>query len=382
MTDYVINTFTTQRLSNMDVAIQYYRQKTDALLNALASQATRQLGQTLQSIESVEESFNQKLEEISANMGDLEAFYNKKIKGRDLQRRIAEYQQTNDAVSKGLEEGFNTIQFLQMLQGNKAPVEVSESGLPETINLSAQAKVLETMAQKGYSSAAAAGGARARLVGEITEQVITEMAQSNLQDLFSYIQQSGTVQTRNFSGLSQGKSDLLIATVELDLKDLDTKETVGVVDHQEIELDLIEAIDLEDKDARRALDIYSQGARGTIGGMTIKQWSDKMLGTSSATFAHSSYTMNLVNERYPNKAISQGFSYKNTFRQYTAYIISKFLINVIGVYNILVGNATGIETTASWLEKLKTQNYMLEHVVKLENSIYTAKDTVQVGKAV
>ena len=371
----------TQREGNMDVAINYYRQKTDILLNSLAKKFENDLASNISGMESFTESFNKKLEEISANMSDLEAFYNKKIKGSVLQNRIAEYEKENGAISEGLKNGFEVASFLRALQGKQSSVELT-GGLPETIDLSAQSKVLETMSQKGYKSAAAAGGARARLIGEITEQVITEMVKSNLNNLFSYIEQSGTVQTRNFSGLSQGKSDMLLASVDLDFRDLDTKETVGVINNQEIELDLVEALDLEDKkNANAILERYLTGERGSIGGMTIKQWSDKVLGTKNATFAHSSYTMGLINSRYPDGEIAQGFSSKNVFREYTAYVISKFLINVIGVYNILVGNSTGIETTADWLEKLKNQHYMLEHVIEFKNGLYEAKDTVQVGKA-
>lgn len=379
MNQYVINTFVTQREKNVDIAIDYYRQKTDILLKNLLSQQKTNLSKTLGSIDNFYDSFEKKLQEISMNMTDLESFYNKRIRGSDLQKRISEYNKANGAIAQGLQNGFNTLQFLQMLQGNQTEV-AATSGLPETIDLSAQSKVLETMAQGGYTTASAAGGARARLVGEITEQVITEMVKSNLGDLFSQIQQAGTVQTRNFSGLSQGKSDMLFVTTQMDFKDLDTKETVGVINSKEIELDLVEAVDLEEENIQTILNNYLTKERGLIGGMTIKQWSDKVLGTKNATFAHSTYTMNLVNNRYPNGAISERFNSRSTFRQYTSYVISKFLINVIGVYNILVGNSTGIETTASWLERLKNEGYALEHVIKMNNGILEAKDTVQVGK--
>ena len=383
MRDYVINTFISQRESNMDVAIKYYRQKTDFLLQSIQNKLTLMAQQDLSSIEDLNSIFEKKLQEISSQMGDLETFYNKKIKGTDLQKRIAEYHQTVQQMEDGIEQGFDTIKFLNYLQGNKAPVEIKEGsgGLPETIDLSGQTKVLETMAQQGYVTASAAGGARARLVGEITEQVVVEMTKGNLQELFALITPAGTKQTRNFSGgLTQGKSDMLLATVQTDFKELDSKETVAVISNKEIELDLVEAIDLESSDALTQLEKYTSGEYGMIGGMTIKQWSDKVLGTHNATFAHSSYTMNLINDRYPNKMVAKNFSSRNVFRQYTAYVISKFLVNVIGVYNILVANATGIETTANWLQRLKTSNYALEHVVKLENSIWTAKDTVHVGK--
>ena len=379
MNDYVINTFITQRESNMDIAIKYYRQKTDFLLKALEKQLIGETKETIEGIDSLYDAFKAKLEEISGEMGELETFYNKKIKGKDLQSRVSEYHKTVQQMSQGLSKGFQTLQFLQYLQGNKTPMK-TDSNLPETINLSAQSKVLETMAQQGYASASAAGGARARLVGEITEQVIIEMTKGNLGELFKLITASGATQTKNFSGLSQGKSDMLFSTVMMEFEKLDSKETVGVIQDQQVELDLAEAIDLEDEQAVATLNKYLIGERGAIGGMTIKQWSDKVLGSHNATFAHSSYTMNLINERYPNKMVSKNFDSRNTFRQYTAYVISKFLVNVIGVYNILVGNATGVETTADWLEKLKKSKYALEHVVKMENGIWTAKDTIHVGK--
>ena len=379
MNGYVINTFVSQREKNMDVAISYYRQKTDFLLKSLETKIMTDTKQTLNETESFSDVFKKKLEEISSQMGDLETLYNKRIKGSVLQNKIAEYNKTVQSVSDGLESGFQTMQFLQFLQGNAAPVDI-RSGLPETIDLSGQRKVLETMAQQGYESASAAGGARARLIGEITEQIIIEMSKGNLGALFGLITPAGTAQTRNYSGLSQGKSDMLFATVAMDFKSLDTKETVGVINDTQVELDLIDAVDLESANAEAILSKYIEGERGLIGGMTIKQWSDKVLGSHNATFAHSSYTMNLINSRYPNKMVSEQFDSKNTFRDYTSYVISKFLINVIGAYNILVGNASGIETTADWLSRLKKQKYALEHVIKMENGMWTAKDTIHVGK--
>lgn len=379
MNDYVIKTFTTQRESNMEIAIKYYKQKTDFLLGSIKNKLVSKAKRNLSSIEDLNEIFEKKLQEISKQMGDLETFYNKKIPGTDLQNRIAEYNKTVQKIEEGIEQGFDTISFLGHLQDDTAFA--NSNALPKTINLSGQAKVLDTMVEGGYETAKAAGGARARLVGEIVEQVVVGMVQGNLNKLFSSITSAGSQQTKNFSGgVTQGKNDMIFSKVKIDFKKLPTKDTVAIVKNKKIELDLVEAVDLEQKDTLNQLEKYASGKRGYIGGMTIKQWSDKVLGTQQATFAHSSYTMDLINERYPNKMITEEFSSRDVFRQYTAYVISRFLVNVIGVYNILVANATGIETTAKWLARLKKDGYALEHMIQLKNSIWTAKDTIYVGK--
>lgn len=381
MNQYVINTFVSQRKSNTETAISYYQQKTEALLNSLQTKMINQASSNLQKIQSLDEIFETKLQEISAQMGDLEAFQNKKITGKDIQARVIEYKKAVQSIEEGIENGFQTIQFLQYLQGNDSNIGIG-SKLPEVINLQSQQKVLETMVSEGYATASAAGGARARLLGEITEQVIISMLNGNLNEMFGELIASGTAQTKNWAGLTQGKSDALFASMELKLEKMNSGETYGQINNQSVELDLVEALDMESKDVKSVLQQYTTGARGMIGGMTIKQWSDQRLGSRNATIAHSSYTMNLINNRYPNQMISEGFKSKQTFLEYTSYIVSRFLINIIGAYNILVGNASGIETTAKWLTRLVQEKYVLQHSVKMSNGIWQAKDdTIFVAKA-
>lgn len=378
--DYVIRTFNSERESNYDIAIKFYRQKTDALLNSLKNEVLMNLNQNIQSIENIDEIFEKGLEQAEKGLASFEALYNQKISGSVLQERIAEFNQSNQAITEGLENGFETAQFLNMLAGQQV-ADISDTSLPNTIDLSAQSKVLKSFSTRGYGSAAAAGGARARLMGEIMEQLALQLAQGNLQTLFKTFTQTGAFKTQSFnSKLTYGKSDLLFTTADIDYQQLDTGETVGNINQEEVQLDLNQAVDLNDREgAQQLLDQYTTGSRALIGGMTVKQWSNNVLGQNDATFAHSKYTQNLINQRFPNHAISEGFSERATFNLYTAYVISRFLINVIGVYNILVSNASEITTTAAWLQGLKKQ-YMLEHEIKVKNSLYTAKDTIHVGK--
>ena len=380
MSHYIVNTFITQRETNIDNAISFYSQKTNALLNSLDKQAKNDLTTTVKGIEGITEIFNNKLEQMKAQLSDVESFYNKKITGMSIQKQIQEYNKHVQSISDGLDNGFNTIQFLNYLQKGGGNIGTS---LPQTIDLSSEKTALLKMAEGGYKEASAAGGARARIVGEMVEQILLQMVQDNCNDLFATIRQAGSVQTQNYSGkVTKGKSDLLFSTAKFDFTQLEgTKATGANIGEQTITLDLEEAVDLENTDIQTLINEYTSGVKGQMGGMTIKQWTDNVLGKRASTIAHSTYTQNLINSRYPGGQISQEFASSKNFQLYVTYVVSRFLINIIGAYNILVGNASGIETTASWLQRLKNGGYALQHSFKMINSIPTVeKNTIFVGR--
>ena len=378
---YIINTFETESNRYYDIAIKFYIDKTNALLENLKMQNIRELMSTTRQLDNIEEIFKSGLKQMEAGLKDFETLYNMKISGAAIQERIAKFNEKSHFIEEGLEKGFETAKFFEILTGGKLDFSNRDTQLPQTIDLSAQRKVLETFAKRGYENAAAAGGARARLMGEIMEQLAVSLTREQLGSLFQSLEQTGAFQTRSFNArLASGKSDMLFVEGSINYNKLDSGETVGNINGQTVELDLAEALDLSGDNVQASLERYYQNEKSLIGGMTIKQWSNKMLGKTAATFAHSSYTQGLINERFPNHTISEYFSNKNVFRLYTAYIISRFLINVIGVYNILVSNSSEVAPTYTWLQNLKAQKYLLQHEIKLQDSIYIAKDTISVGK--
>lgn len=377
---YIINTFASQRDNNVESAITYYEQKTNALLSSLENSLVTKMLSKAQSMQSINEVFEEKINEISNKMSSLETFMSQKNSGLNVQSKVQEYNMKTQALDKDMLENVDTIAFLKAL--SSSTMEFDE-GIPETIDLSGQSAALQGMAEAKYQTASAAGGARARIFGEIAEQIILNNLNNGLNEIFSYFQQTGKEQTMNWAGLTQGKADGIFATMDIKMETLNTGETVGIVDNNQIFLDLAEALDLEGQDITTTLNKYLTGGAQRLAGVSIKQWADKNLGSRKATIAHAGYTADLIRSRFPDGKISKKFKSKDTFSQYMQYVVSRFLINIIGVYNVLMANASGVSTTANWLRNIYAKGYALQHTAKLENGIWNPKDnTVYVGRKI
>ena len=171
MKDYIINTFASQREKNVNNAIKFYREKTDALLNSMDVEAKHKLLNTINNIDSISQILEEKINTMNLNLTDLENFYNKKISGLEIQKRIQEYNKNVKTISDSLEAGFDTLQFLDYLQNGKNTGNI-QSQLPKAIDLSSEKTTLERLVSGHYESASAAGGARARIIGEMVEQIL------------------------------------------------------------------------------------------------------------------------------------------------------------------------------------------------------------------
>ena len=61
MKDYIINTFASQREKNVNNAIKFYREKTDALLNSMDVEAKHKLLNTINNIDSISQILEEKI---------------------------------------------------------------------------------------------------------------------------------------------------------------------------------------------------------------------------------------------------------------------------------------------------------------------------------
>ena len=388
MTAYIINTFISERDRYYDVAAEYYQQKTNALLETLKNSYKNELQNELGQVQSVEAMFNENVSKFG-NLGLVwETIYNAKMSQADIMAAIQNYNQKTSALGAAVDYKVDALVFLEQLLGQipgGEEIDLRNVTLPDTLDFSSVKKEFDKLSHGAYGSAAAVGGARAKLFGEMFEQLMLSVIVNNIGDLMGWVEQLGTGKSYNYSGkVTSGKSDIMFAVEQIEAKSITelikgkNKKVTKLQGNGDslIEIDAAEAIDLEDKASVDALTAkYATGERAGIAGATVKQWISE---GAKATLAHSNFTAKYINDRNP-AGIEEHFKNNETFKAYTAYVLARFLINVIGVYNILVISGSHIELTSSYIERIKRSQLSIMHMTELSNSIYKAKNDVYVG---
>lgn len=388
MNSYVVNTFISERDRYYGVAIKYYDAKTNALLLSLKNAHTNQLLNQLKSTKSVDDMFNENV----SNFGNLgltwNMIYNSKMSQENIAAAIQKYNEKTQQLDNSFNYQVDARIFLQQLLGEIPggdQINLSEVNLPDTLDFSSVKKEFDRLSKQEYSSASAVGGARAKLFGELFEQLALNLIASNIGDLMGWVDQMGTAKSYNYSGkVTSGKSDIMVGVNQInvvsdfeEIKGKQKKVTKLQGSESLIEIDAAEAIDLEDvKSVDNLISKYTTGERAAVAGGTVKQWISE---GAKATLAHSNFTARYINTRQP-KGIDDEFKNKETFDAYTAYVLSRFLINVIGVYNILMISGSHIELTSKFLQRVINEKLSIMHFTELKDSIYRAKNDVYIGR--
>ena len=290
----------------------------------------------------------------------------------DIMAAIQNYNQKTSALGAAVDYKVDALVFLEQLLGQipgGEEIDLRNVTLPDTLDFSSVKKEFDKLSHGAYGSAAAVGGARAKLFGEMFEQLMLSVIVNNIGDLMGWVEQLGTGKSYNYSGkVTSGKSDIMFAVEQIEAKSITelikgkNKKVTKLQGNGDslIEIDAAEAIDLEDKASVDALTAkYATGERAGIAGAT-------------------NFTAKYINDRNP-AGIEEHFKNNETFKAYTAYVLARFLINVIGVYNILVISGSHIELTSSYIERIKRSQLSIMHMTELSNSIYKAKNDVYVG---
>ena len=146
-------------------------------------------------------------------------------------------------------------------------------------------------------------------------------------------------------------------------------------------MEAVEAIDLGTTSVDQIIKEYTSGSRGLIAGATMKQWTDDMITnvsrTSGGSFGRSQLSAAYVNKRQPD-GIADNFSSRAIFEDYTAYAISRFLLNIIGVYNIMVASGSHISFTHNWLESMQNASRLVHTIKDSGNGRYMAHPAIKV----
>ena len=366
---YIINTFKSETENNYNIAIRYYKLRTKFLLDALQKQIESQFASEIKGIPSVEELFNEAFANYNANFQPLwESIYSKQYNQEQLASKLEQWKQISQEMEEGLQGAAYTVKFLEHLANSDG----SNFNLQNTsgIDFSVIEKTENRILRREFQKAKSFGGARGRYFGEIFEQGAGLTLQNSLGSLMQILQLGGekSKSAANLGKITYGKTDYgffgFNASIESDesLGNVIVDQSTGEV----IPMEAVEAIDLGEKSIDEILSIYTSGSRGLIAGATMKQWTDEMITnvsrTSGGSFGRSQLSASYVNKRQP-EGIADNFSNRIVFEDYTAYAISRFLLNIIGIYNIMVASGSHLSFTHDWLQSMQN-SARLVHTIK------------------
>lgn len=311
------------------IAINYYNQKTNLILNNLLKQLNQKLiqkGQNpLQSTEQLIETMSEGLNEFITQW---EQFYNSKPDINKFRSFAKQYNELMQRDNKNIEQTVARAQIIKLLIQNEIITKDMGDVLPPTLNFSALQADINTLANGGGNI-----GNRTNIMSEIFEQGGRYFANSigNLLNDFTV----GTGRITNLAG-KQIKPDALIVmdtSLKNDIQEASkTSQLPMKIDLEETLIDLSKMKSIDDI-------INTIGLSNEALGITMKMWTEKARHQTMGYF------------------LSQGdidrdniHSQPTTRRLYNAYVHSKYLINIIGALNgLIVGGQYGLQRTDAFL---------------------------------
>ena len=383
---YIINTFKSETQTNYDIAIRYYRARTKILMNALQSQLKEKFTQELEDIPDIEKLFEEAFKNYNANFQPLwENIYGQQYSQEALAVKLEEWKEMTNNMDENISGAAYTVKFLEHLANSDG----SNFNLNNTqgIDFSSIQKTQQRIMQREFIKAKSYGGARGRYFGEIFEQGAGLALQNSLGSLMNILQLGGekSKSASNLGRKTYGKTDYgffgFNVSIESDeelgnvLVDKDTGEVIP--------MEAVEAIDLGKTSLEEILSTYTSGSRGLVAGATMKQWTDEMITnisrTSGGSFGRSQLSAQYVNKRQP-EGIADNFSNRQIFEDYTAYAISRFLLNIIGIYNIMVASGSHLSFTHDWLQSMQNSSRLVHTIKDGGNGKFTAHPAIKVVK--
>ena len=346
---YKINTFDTQASYNYDKAINYYNLKIQSLLKMMETRTLSEL-KTEQDLEAY-------LSQVTfAFNKDWETLYNSKAITYDVMK------QTVDSLSQQINsENENTakkidyVVFLNELAKNAglSNLNFNNDNLPAFLDLSGLERIW-TKLQKGENTSIP------NLMGEIFEQGITGVLQNALGEIFAQIEQTGSAYVKG----KKVKPDALLSLESFTIQDAaidrgkkkPMKNNVIEVGGDVFNFEIMDLIDLSEYGNNvEAMKGLANMVNPGIIGMTAKQWTDSASYKSIAKFK-------IPSTEPFTKAELEGMK-DSTLRLYNTWVISKYLISVLGSLNLVIASGSHTTTTSSFLRNL-TKKQSSNHYAK------------------
>lgn len=327
--------FAAQLEKNVNIAIKYYEQKYKNLSTSMNSMFLSQVKNI--HVQSLEELINKSADEYQKHIGDTWSI----IQQTSTEDLTPQLQQLAQEATMLTNAGQNTIDFyrvLQILSNNQ--VTATPTQIPGVISISSFKNTLSNMLNNSSATIRSRGGSRAKVIGEIFEQGMGSFIGAHVNGLLSYVHTGHGTTTNKLP-----KEDGLLVPPNISYT-----------------LQGSELFDLTNKTDWWKLN--SQYGNNGVLGMQMKGW----LGITG-NFGQFAPTANLINTIKFNQrpdGVSKWFSHKDQFQFYNAYIVSKYLTNIIGAQNALIVSATqGIQPTYNWIANLYNNGYMLRHVTQM-----------------
>ena len=187
------------------------------------------------------------------------------------------------------------------------------------------------------------------LMGEIFEQGVTGILQNSLGNLFGQIEQTGSAYARG----KKVKPDALLSISDFTITDAGIKNGKRTIKNNEIAVggstyafEVENLIDLSNP-MTDLEGILNNSYPGLVG-MTAKQWTDQAGYKSIAKFK-------IPKDSLFTKEELENFQ-ASTLRLYNVWIISRYLISILGSLNVIVASGSKIETTDAFLSSMLAQN--------------------------
>ena len=383
---YIINTFKSETQTNYDVAIRYYRARTKLLMDSLQSQLKEKFVQEMETIPNIEKLFEEAFNNYNANFQPLwESIYGQQYSQEALAGKLEEWKELTDNMDESIGGAAYTVKFLEHLANSDG----SNFNLDNTqgIDFSSIQKTQQRIMQREFTKAKSYGGARGRYFGEIFEQGAGLALQNSLGSLMNILQLGGekSKSASNLGRKTYGKTDygFFGFDVSIDSDDELGNVLVDKTTGEVIPMEAVEAIDLGKTSLEEILSTYTTGSRGLVAGATMKQWTDEMITnvsrTSGGSFGRSQLSAQYVNKRQP-EGIADNFSNRQNFEDYTAYAISRFLLNIIGIYNIMVASGSHLSFTHDWLQSMQNSSRLVHTIKDSGNGKFMAHPAIKVVK--
>lgn len=362
VSNYRVKTFDSQATSNYIAAIQYYKTKFQLLFQTLSQKAKSQFA--LNADYDLEYLFNHCADNFLA---DWEKLYNSRAVNYDVMKKtVDELREQVIRDNQGRVARIDYMLFINRLAENAGLGDgmfANREDVPQYLDLSGLTRLWDKI-EKGQNTSIP------NLMGEIFEQGVTGILQQSLNGLFAQIEQTGSAYAMG----KKVKPDALISISDFTVTSAGVAKGKKTIKNNEINIDgtsysfeVENLIDLNNP-LTDLENILQQSYPGLVG-MTAKQWTDTAGYKSVAKFK-------IPQDRLFTKNELENFQ-PSTLRLYNVWIISRYLISILGSLNVIVASGSHIQTTDAFLSSMMAQNRAI--IMQKRSELLAGSGSLNIG---
>lgn len=350
---YITKNFDNKMIPYINKAIDYYYSRYENFFRYANLRLQQQLLEMNQ-VQSLEEIFKSAFAQWEKNA--MPAWFSfQKMTTSAISNRLQElnlYTNELEASANNKIELFNFINSISQDYSN------SIDGTP--VNLNSVKSYIDGLTTRGNDTRAL-GGLRSDAFGELFEQGINNFLLEHTNGLVNVIQTGSSL---NNNG-EKIKSDGLISINNITLTSTEKGSNNSIkMKNWTIPIEGSTIFDLSSSQGIKGLNtILNNPFYSGILGISIKSWV-----SSTNTLGNFAISAQEINNRSGN-VYTEWFKSAETFKLYSGYVASKYLVNIIGIHNALM--ATGKDSftpTYSWLFNIYNNNRMIYNIPNISGS--------------